>query len=83
MKMHFLNFIFIVIVKTYQLFISPLLGANCRFYPTCSAYAIEAFRKKPFITALGMTISRIVRCNPWGGKGFDPIFKDEGKIDGK
>lgn len=53
--------------------ISPLLPNSCRFVPTCSAYAIEALKTHGPIIGLLLTIRRIVRCNPWGGSGFDPV----------
>jgi putative membrane protein insertion efficiency factor len=61
----------IFFVRLYQIFLSPLLGTNCRFYPSCSRYAIECFHKKTFFSALSLTIYRILRCNPLGGQGVD------------
>ena len=68
-----LQHLFLFIIKIYQLFISPLLGANCRYTPTCSQYGKEAIQKYgPFVGGW-LTIKRIVSCNPWGGHGHDPI----------
>ncbi|MBO5882175.1 MAG: membrane protein insertion efficiency factor YidD [Alistipes sp.] len=53
--------------------ISPLKPFSCRFTPTCSAYAIEALRKHGPIKGLLLAIWRILRCNPWGGSGYDPV----------
>ncbi|MCW3092107.1 MAG: rane protein insertion efficiency factor YidD [Ferruginibacter sp.] len=64
---------FIGLIKLYQLVISPLLGSQCRYTPTCSQYGIEAFRKHGPIKGLWLTIWRIARCNPWGGHGPDPV----------
>ena len=64
---------FILLVRFYQLCISPLKPPCCRFTPTCSQYAIEAFRKHGAIKGLYLTIWRILRCNPWGGSGYDPV----------
>lgn len=65
--------LFVLIIRFYQLFISPLLGANCRYTPTCSQYGKEAILKYgPFKGGL-MAIRRILRCNPWGGHGHDPV----------
>ena len=57
----------------YQVIISPYLGSNCRFYPTCSNYAIEAIEKFGVIKGIRMTILRVLRCNPWGGSGIDTV----------
>ncbi len=64
---------FIWLVKFYQIFLSPLLGSNCRYTPTCSHYTIEALRKHGLITGGWLAIKRITSCNPWGGSGFDPV----------
>ncbi|MCW8312946.1 MULTISPECIES: membrane protein insertion efficiency factor YidD [Sphingobacterium] len=69
----FFSFIFLTIIRFYQLFLSPFLGANCRYTPTCSQYGKEAIVKYgPFKGGL-MALKRIVRCNPWGGHGHDPV----------
>lgn len=60
-------------VRLYQIILSPLLGQNCRFRPTCSAYMIEAIEKHGFLKGLGLGLKRIGRCHPWGGEGFDPV----------
>ncbi|HLL44298.1 MAG TPA: membrane protein insertion efficiency factor YidD [Segetibacter sp.] len=64
---------FILLIKIYQLAISPLIGAKCRFTPTCSQYGKEALQKYGLIKGGWMTIKRIARCNPWGGHGYDPV----------
>jgi len=64
---------FILLVKFYQLSISPLLPNSCRYSPTCSQYTIQALREHGVIKGLALGIYRIVRCNPWGGHGFDPV----------
>ncbi|HRD55323.1 MAG TPA: membrane protein insertion efficiency factor YidD [Parachlamydiaceae bacterium] len=53
------------IIRLYQLAISPFLGKNCRFSPSCSEYAIEAIRKHQFLLGIWLTIKRLLRCNPW------------------
>ena len=63
----------ILLVRFYQICISPLKPATCRFTPTCSAYAIEALRKHGPIKGLYLTIKRLLRCHPWGGSGYDPV----------
>ena len=64
---------FIALIKLYQLIISPLLGNQCRYTPTCSQYGIEALRKYGPIKGLWLTAKRIARCNPWGSHGHDPV----------
>jgi uncharacterized protein len=60
-------------IRAYQLVLSPLLGAGCRFHPTCSAYAIEAIDTHGPLKGTWLGIYRIVRCNPWGDAGHDPV----------
>jgi hypothetical protein len=60
-------------IRFYQMCISPLLGPCCRFTPTCSEYAKQAILKHGPIKGLGLAIWRILRCNPWGGSGYDPV----------
>ena len=64
---------FILLIRFYQLAISPWLGSKCRFTPTCSHYGIEALTKYGLIKGLWLTIKRVVRCNPWGGHGIDRV----------
>jgi uncharacterized protein len=64
---------FILIIRFYQYFISPLLGSNCRFYPSCSHYAKEAFEKLPVHIAIIKSSWRILRCHPWSEGGEDPV----------
>jgi uncharacterized protein len=64
--------IMIGIVRFYQFAISPMLGPNCRFHPTCSQYFIEAVKKYGVIRGALKGIWRIVRCNPWNPGGYDP-----------
>ncbi len=63
----------IIPVKLYQWFLSPILGASCRYTPTCSTYTIEALKKHGPIKGLYLSIKRILSCNPWGGHGHDPV----------
>ena len=62
-----------VLIRVYQLLLSPLLGASCRFTPTCSQYGIEAIRKHGPFRGGWLTLKRIARCHPWGGHGHDPV----------
>lgn len=68
-----LSFPFIILVKVYQWIISPIFPQTCRFTPTCSTYMIEALKKRGPIVGLYLGIKRIIRCNPWGGHGHDPV----------
>jgi putative membrane protein insertion efficiency factor len=63
----------ILLVKFYQLSISPLLPNSCRYNPSCSQYTIQALKVHGVIKGLILGIYRIGRCNPWGGHGFDPV----------
>ncbi len=60
------------LVRAYQLVLSPHLGNTCRFHPTCSEYAIQAFRQYGAVRGLILTVYRLGRCHPWGGHGYDP-----------
>ena len=60
-------------IRFYQIAISPLLGPSCRFTPTCSEYARQALMKHGPVKGLYLAIWRILRCNPWGGSGYDPV----------
>ncbi len=65
--------IMIALVKFYQRCISPIKPPCCRFTPTCSAYAIEAFTKRGFFVGLILTVWRLLRCNPFSKGGYDPV----------
>jgi putative membrane protein insertion efficiency factor len=69
------------LVWIYRNAISPLIGANCRFQPTCSKYAEEALRKHGAFKGGWLAIRRIGRCHPWGGSGYDPVPGTEENID--
>ncbi len=69
----FLITILSISVRFYQYFISPILGINCRFTPTCSTYSIEAIQKYGASRGTWLTLRRILRCHPWGGHGHDPV----------
>ena len=78
------------LIRFYQKFISPLKGSPCcRFYPSCSAYALEAFMNRGFFVGFGLTVWRILRCNPFFKGGYDPVppkripkyARDKGKDD--
>jgi putative membrane protein insertion efficiency factor len=67
------QFIFLWIIRIYKAMISPLLGSNCRFTPTCSEYGATAIKKYGPWKGGWMTIRRIGRCRPGGGSGWDPV----------
>ena len=64
---------FVFLIRFYQVCISPLKPPTCRFTPTCSQYALQAFRKHGVIKGFYLTVKRILRCHPWGGHGYDPV----------
>ena len=67
----------ISIIRFYQIFISPLIGNNCRYHPTCSEYFIESLKIHGPIKGTILGVKRISKCHPWGGKGFDPVPEKE------
>lgn len=60
-------------VRAYRLILSPWVGHNCRYQPTCSAYAMEALHKHGGLRGGLLAARRIARCHPWGGDGYDPV----------
>ena len=68
-----LSRLLIGLVKLYQKYLSPLLGNNCRYTPTCSEYMREAIRIHGALQGTWMGLCRIARCNPFGGSGYDPV----------
>ena len=71
--------IFILPIRFYQAAISPLIGPNCRFNPTCSHYMIGAIQEWGVIKGVWLGLKRIFKCHPWGSHGFDPVPKKEAK----
>ena len=68
-----LAFILALPIRAYRVIFSPIVGHNCRFQPTCSAYGLEALAKHGGIKGGYLTIKRILRCHPMGGAGLDPV----------
>ena len=68
-----MRFVLKFLIRVYQVALSPLLGPNCRYYPTCSQYAIEAIETHGSLRGAWLTIKRISRCHPWHEGGFDPV----------
>ena len=64
---------FIILIRFYQVCISPHTPSSCRFTPTCSQYALEAFTKYGPLKGLWLSVKRIIRCHPWGGSVYDPV----------
>ena len=63
----------LILIRAYQLLVSPVLPPACRFSPSCSEYAREAVEKWGIVRGLGLTARRLARCHPWGGHGIDPV----------
>lgn len=64
---------FLILIRTYQTLISPLLPSTCRFSPTCSEYSKQSLIKYGLIKGSILSVKRILKCNPWGGNGYDPV----------
>jgi putative membrane protein insertion efficiency factor len=71
--LYYLGLPFILFIKFYRKYISPLFPPTCRFTPTCSQYGLEAFQKYGLFKGFYLTAWRLMRCNPWGGHGHDPL----------
>ena len=68
-----MKFLVLKIIRLYQKYLSPLLGPSCRFHPTCSEYAFQAVETYGVFKGGFLAIKRILKCNPWGGSGADPL----------
>lgn len=75
--MSIFKIIIIFLIKFYQYSISPLIGLNCRFVPTCSNYAIQSIEEKGLLKGAYLSFKRILRCHPFGGSGYDPVNKNK------
>jgi putative membrane protein insertion efficiency factor len=67
------------LVRAYQLLVAPILPASCRFYPSCSAYALEALAKHGAVKGTWLAAHRVCRCHPWNDGGFDPVPEPKSK----
>lgn len=72
-KCNWINWLVLIPLYLYRCLISPLLGPRCRFYPSCSEYAIAAVRNHGIIRGLFLTVKRLLRCHPWHPGGVDPV----------
>lgn len=63
----------IAMLRAYKYLVSPWLGTRCRFYPSCSDYAVEALRKHGLLKGLRLAVWRVLRCHPWNDGGHDPV----------
>lgn len=72
---------FIFVIRLYQKLISPLLPPSCKYYPSCSAYAVEALETYGLAKGSAMAIWRVLRCNPFSKGGYDPVVKENSQID--
>ncbi len=68
-----MRYVFIFIIKLYKKFISPMFAPSCRFYPTCSTYAVQSLTKYGVIKGGAKAVWRILRCNPFNKGGYDPL----------
>jgi putative membrane protein insertion efficiency factor len=67
------KYLFIFLVKVYKKLISPLFPPSCRYYPTCSQYAMEALEKHGAVKGMWLAVIRILKCNPFFKGGYDPV----------
>tara|TARA_B100000475_G_scaffold19821_1_gene13919 strand:+ start:342 stop:560 length:219 start_codon:yes stop_codon:yes gene_type:complete len=72
-----MRFLVLKIIRVYQKYLSPLLGPSCRFHPTCSEYTFQAIETYGVFRGSILAIKRILKCNPWGGSGADPLPREK------
>lgn len=68
-----MKYVMILVIKGYQMLISPLFPPSCRFYPTCSTYFMQALQKYGFFRGSYLGMKRIIKCHPWNPGGYDPV----------
>ena len=64
---------FVALIYAYRVLLSPMMGGHCRFHPSCSQYALDAYARYNPIRASWLTLRRVLRCHPFGGSGYDPV----------
>lgn len=74
-----LTYPLVLLVRFYQVAISPFTPSTCRYNPTCSHYAIQALKKRGLIIGGWLSLKRIISCHPWGGSGYDPVPEKKNK----
>jgi putative membrane protein insertion efficiency factor len=74
-----MRLVMIALIKLYQTILSPFVGQHCRFYPSCSSYALEALEKHGTVRGLWLSIKRVSRCHPWHEGGVDPVPEPQKK----
>ena len=72
-----IKILILILLKAYKFLISPFLGTNCRFLPSCSDYAYEAITEKGVRKGSILAIKRLTKCHPWGKSGYDPLNKQK------
>lgn len=75
-----LTYPLVLLVRFYQLAISPYTPSSCRYEPTCSQYTLEALKKRGLFVGSWLSLKRIFSCNPWGGSGYDPVPEKKNKV---
>ncbi|MBI2317886.1 MAG: membrane protein insertion efficiency factor YidD [Betaproteobacteria bacterium] len=68
-----IKLMFSLLIRGYRYAISPMLGAHCRFHPSCSEYALEALARHGSLRGGWLSLKRLARCNPWQAGGYDPV----------
>ena len=63
----------IIFIRVYQLLISPMIGQNCRYLPTCSEYTVTSLKQFGIVKGIFLSLKRISKCHPWGDHGYDPV----------
>ncbi len=68
-----ITYLIIICIRIYQLFLSPIIGQNCRYLPTCSEYTLDCIKQFGIIKGALISLKRISKCHPWGSHGYDPV----------
>ncbi|MFQ5743059.1 MAG: membrane protein insertion efficiency factor YidD [Acidobacteriota bacterium] len=71
----------IVLIRIYQLTLSPWLGANCRYLPSCSSYACQAIEQRGAARGVWLAVARLLRCHPFAAGGYDPVPAGRGEVE--